>query len=441
MGQGKFEALLAEKFNQAEGIAPPPSVWARIDSILNVSLISSFSKKNRIYKVLSIAAMLIALISISNKLFFDISKSDSNQFQGESFNALTKGEYYSYSNATPEIANNFSTYQRVIFVGSNDRSDEVEIIESDTEFPLEPFVNKGSKNEEYYGFLTSLRSVEVAKVSDGFYAYSRPNYSDILKKKSKSKNKFWAGLDASRGSFNPEFEAENSALLNVNSGQLATVSRTGFSNPTAEARQNTMNEGVSRSLGMNFGLALGRKWSLESGIAYSSMESDGIASLNVLDVFSSGSQFRSIAKEDLRDVKERNSETSSANSSIDVQESYESEVEMNNNFQFASIPLRAGYSLMNRKFMIRVNAGLAANYLVGNQTNDRVSGEVLSGNSSEINEWFFDGMGGVEFGYTISRKVNFTLEPNYRQSLTPLSNSLQNQSGFNLRTGIRYIIK
>ena len=95
---------------------------------------------------------------------------------------------------------------------------------------------------------------------------------------------------------------------------------------------------------------------------------------------------------------------------------------------------------MDRRMSLRLNVGLAANYFMSSQ----IQGEsnVLNGSINDsFNSWSFDGLGGVEIGYSVFDRFDITLEPNYRQSITPLTDTDATTSRFLVQTGLRYKIQ
>jgi len=170
MGRENFEKLIADKFLD-KGIEPSSSVWTKIDGTLNSNLISDFSKKNRIYKMLSVAAMLIALISISNDLFLDI-KNSKDSYQVESYNALKEG-HYSISKTPSNLVSFSPTSQRAFFLPPIDDEEKKEVKISPLEYPKDP---KEIDKSNYHGLLTSLRPIEKADIIENFYSYKRPSY-------------------------------------------------------------------------------------------------------------------------------------------------------------------------------------------------------------------------------------------------------------------------
>jgi hypothetical protein len=124
----------------------------------------------------------------------------------------------------------------------------------------------------------------------------------------------------------------------------------------------------------------------------------------------------------------------------------EEQVTVNNTFQFASVPVKAGYFFLNQKFKLKLNAGLMANFYLGNVMNEDNNQfarfEFSPGDASPYREVSFSGLTSVSLGYQILEQVNFMLEPNYTQALHPFTkdqtNFQTNPAGFGIMAGIRY---
>ena len=245
-------------------------------------------------------------------------------------------------------------------------------------------------------------------------------------------------MEAGAGTFNTNFSNPGAVANSLNPSALASAVGSGnFVNPTTNITED-MQQGIATTIGVDFGVQLGKKWTLESGLAYTNLDNSGTASINVLDVYT-------IENNNFIDrsggIDSEGPSLSSREATIEVRENFDHEVELNNNIQVASIPVKAGYFVVNKKFSLRLNAGLSANYLVDGSITDP-SKEILNSNDLSLyNDWSFDGVGGLELGYSIFNKFNFTIEPNYRHSITPLSTAFNTPSRFVLQTGLRYTIK
>ena len=112
------------------------------------------------------------------------------------------------------------------------------------------------------------------------------------------------------------------------------------------------------------------------------------------------------------------------------------------NFQFVEIPLRVGYKLNNRRFGVGITGGLSTGFLVGNRVTLRRNGDPTSnGKLSNLRNVVYSGMVGLEFGYEISNRLLFSVEPRLKHSINSLStnNSVDYKTNqLEIATGLTY---
>ncbi|SNT25890.1 Outer membrane protein beta-barrel domain-containing protein [Ekhidna lutea] len=428
MGPESFENNIQKKFENQTTKAPV-GTWANIESSLNAQLVATYASQHSMYKWLSVAAVFIAVLMTGALLY--PSNSETQQANNEGvYNALLSSDfdynsYYSHSNSGISAGD-------LSFTGIA----PLDNVQDDAEDSSgEMIIN--TRSEVF--FVNSRRpSLEAENTTPEIHRYYLVGNFSRSRKAQSDDQKVWAGLEAGAGTFNADFAGSGALASSLNPSGLASAIGSGsFVNPTTSIDQK-MSEGVATTLGVGFGMQLSDKWTLESGVAYTSMDNRGSASINVLDVYTidnndfindnTGIEDGSVVGANAREA------------TIEVEKIYDHKVKIRNSVQFASIPLKAGYFVLDRKFSLRVNAGLSANYLVESKLSDP-SKQILNGNKLNLyNEWSFDGIGGLELGYSIFNNVDLTLEPNYRHSITPISNSVNSPSRFVVQTGFRYTL-
>lgn len=439
MARGAFEEIVGSKFKNSE-IKPSAKVWEGIQGSLDVHLLKSYSRQNVFYKKLAVAAVLLAFLSLGVQvLVYSVDEFNQNTFSN-SFNALIEGDFYQTSSFSKQRSNDLNAeLHRAKFIWLKESENYNRASKDDSylsQASAIPNHTQGSEKQEVNLLHPRNPKLDVASVNWDINTYQKPHLYLLGRDKNKTETKLWAGLSAGAGTYDSDF---SNGPLAVNYSSLIN-NRPQLNAPSASASQYSVEDGTSISLGFDLGLKLSQRWSVESGIAYANLSNGGNAELNVLDILS-------VDNQELVDIN--SSKLSSRPQTQQPQSLTETEVEVGdsrddlsviNSFQLASVPLKAGYFLIDKKFVLKLNAGLAANYILGNQVSD--PSDIIDGmTDGTFNDWFFDGIGGVEMGYSISDRFNFTIEPNYRQSITPLSSSFASTSGFNLRTGIRYYIK
>ncbi|MEO9485343.1 MAG: hypothetical protein ABJG47_17930 [Ekhidna sp.] len=424
MGPEKFEDNIRKKF-EGQTKHTPNGIWSHIDSELNAELVSVYASRHVVYKWVSVAAMAIVVLLLGIIYSPSFTKQTSEEIA--SYNAFLAEDIDFDSYLTPKLTGVKSmdlTFDKII---PNAKNEEVLIPEERPVFEIKG-VNR--RRPVLYAAVSSKDIHRYYQVGAGIVQH---------KGNIDSETKMWAGLEAGAGTFNSSFEGSGTVANSLNPGALASaIGSSNFVNPTTNISEE-MDQGVTTTIGVDFGVQLTKKWTLESGLAYTNMDNQGTASISVLDVYTiqnndfitngggidGGTSFGLASRE----------------APIEVRENFDHEVELNNNVQIASIPLKAGYFVVNRKFSLRLNAGFSANYLVAGNISDPSKQILNSENLNFYNDWSFDGVGGLELGYSIFNKFDFTLEPNYRHSITPISDVVNSPSRFVIQTGFRYTLK
>lgn len=433
MDRGKFEYNVKRKF-EGQTIKAPQGIWEEVENSLNAELLTIYASQNLMYKWVSVAAVLIAVVLLG-VLYFPSTLLQSKQKEIASYNALLSSDI------------DFDSYYIHSFNGLSGKdlsfsaTDQSKIVSEKT--LIDPS-NNPSNEVILYDEMDKVKGkrpeLSLVDVSKDIYRYRSSSGIQRRSDIEKSQRKVWAGLEAGAGNFNADFDNVGALTNSLNPAGLASALGSGnFINPTTNVSQN-MDEAIATTIGFDFGVQIGRNWTLESGVAYTSVENSGTASINVLDVYTiDNTNF--IENNNGSDGSFVTPGSSAREATIEVRENYDHQVPINNSVQFASIPIKAGYFLVNDKFSLRLNAGLSANYLVEGNISDPSRQIVNSDELNLYNDWSFDGISGLEFGYSIFNKFDLTIEPNYRHSITPISNSSNSPSRFLVQTGLRYTLK
>lgn len=430
MDQGKFEDSIRKKF-EGQTAKTPDGIWTNIQNDLNAELVAIYAAQHQMYRWVSVAAVVIAVLLLgviySPSFIEESTTEESATYNAFLSNDINYNNYYtSYVTGYQPLNLSFDKYE-----GTESKSTyiENEATEEAKEIPSYELKSLDRKRPEL---------IATVDHSDIYRYYQAGSGIPPRKSNSANETKMWAGVEAGAGTFNSSFGGSGAVANSLNPGALASAIGSGnFVNPTTNITEE-MGQGISTTIGFDFGVQLGKKWTLESGLAYTSMDNNGTASINVLDVYTiDNNEFIGSSN----GIDGGTQALASREATIEIRENFDHEVELNNNVQIASIPLKAGYFVVNKKFSLRLNAGLSANYLVDGNISDPSRQILNSDNLGIYNDWSFDGVGGVELGYSIFNKFNFTIEPNYRHSITPISDAINAPSRFVLQTGLRYTLK
>lgn len=256
------------------------------------------------------------------------------------------------------------------------------------------------------------------------------------------KEKYFAGVSFGSGGFDPNYESTGGSLLasnlDVNPSAFSLSDNEAIYNQSPSVREGML-PGESVSLGVNLGMKLSNRWTLESGLQYA--RTDATTQTNLV-IQTSTWQESIPATSQVRG----NKQFESAVKREEVVEYDYRDLNLRNEFQFASVPLKAGFLVLDKKLKLELNAGLIANIYMGNRLSgheDEIAQLTIGpGDQSPYRELSFSGLAGIELGYRLLKRFDVVLEPNYRRSINSLTKDdatfLTNPSGFGVVTGIRY---
>jgi hypothetical protein len=229
-----------------------------------------------------------------------------------------------------------------------------------------------------------------------------------------SSEKLWTSVGFAAGSFN-----------NINS----SVSNSGGSLMMADARSSAVNKvadqqakasGSSYSVGVSMGTRIASRWVLQGGLNYMTQASDYTASaVGTADY----ENFSAPSVNSIMSADKQSSE--SAMSTVVPTAPYN----VNNSLQFVSVPLQAGYLLVNRKVGIQLNGGLSTDLFIQNTITpegDNVEKTTeRSGSGSPYRTVNFSGLMGTELSYRFSKHYRLALNPGLRYPLNSIYKSDQ----------------
>jgi len=460
--EDQFEKGWREAMDGAN-VPPPSSVWENIDHDLTFAELKVYKSKTIIYRWAVAAVVLIAAsFGIWQYLYFqeqmkyalsqsiEVDKPDPqsnfayridiprNRQSQHSYSRLSgesdaTGPSYSFSkNNESGVATNQALFTKV----EDQNSAALMAMNDDTkEVAWDTWLVDNLK-----GLIDLEDHTEFAKPK------KKPVYHyGATSKKEKEENKYFAGLRMGSGAFDPNYQSGGNSLLatnlNVNPAAFSLADNEAIDTSSPNVREG-MQAGQTISMGLNFGMKLNDRWSLQSGVQYA--RADATTQTNVViqtskwqEVIPATSQVRG------------NQQLESAVRREQIVEYDYRDVNLNNQFQFTSVPVTAGYMLIKQKFTLELNAGIVTNMYMGN----RLSGDdseianvtVGPGDQSPYRQFSFSGLAGVEMGYRFLKNFNFIIEPNYRRAINSLtkdnSTFSSSPSGFGVMTGIRYNFK
>lgn len=473
----KFDKRWEDVFNDAE-LAPSEGVWDKIDSALSKEEAGYFKKRAFLFKMLAAASVAFALgvglFSINYYLDqnteqvaiqIDGQNDNLDLLKKESDLAAEKNIEHAAQKGIDDQEPEEQLLQAVVIAESE--NNEVKVIydepvavvplDNKDDISLNKFTSIDASREyfslnEIHGQGISMSSSEemIYKIDHIYLIPIMPEGASKVKK-DKESGIFLAGLDFSTGVFDPNFQTDAGGFNNASSS-FARDGAAVYSNAMVEsindqyAAFNTMNKSfavvrgsgkkpepkIAFSYGANIGFKLTRRVIVQTGIAYRRANTTSTTTGYIED--------------------------SNSDSRIPIISTYQyqfdgltkvnliSETNLNNQYEFLSIPLRAGYMIVDRKVNLSLMAGISSEFFLNNQIED--GSEYLAtltnspGDGSPYKGIYFNGSLGTVLGYNFFRNYSITVEPSYRFALNSFTrddyylNSLP--SSFMLSFGVAY---
>ena len=394
-----FEDQWVSAFEEAE-LAPAPGVWNSIE--LSITKASNASNKKRIlfFQLLAAASIAFATILGSYVLYNSNVNVNNNDKQVLSSNEESLSSGYnigkeelqiekeskevksSQKSAVPNQSRSADNYRE------SDVKNQSMLDESDEEDIFEDYEELGRPGETIQDYATlegnsrseqvSDQSITALTLNDDIQAstessseasnnltflerlginlgFVEPVPGDLrlvpwyasAQERSRKKNTVWTGLGLSAGSFNPNTGANSDESTSV--ANNIPESFFDAANNSAEPVIGEERPGSSFGIGVNFGKQVSSKIVVISGLSYLQQSSTSFSNI-VGDgrVVSAFDEVSSLAQ-------------------VDVTDRYEIE----NTYRSISIPLQAGYYLVNRKFGVLLLAGVSNDFFLRRSITDQ----------------------------------------------------------------------
>lgn len=442
-----FEKHWGEAFDNMDA-APSSSVWEGIDRSLANSEVSYYKKKAVVYKWAAIAAIVFA-VSITIPRYFKSEVTQNGYTAGIEPQPvqIVNSEQYAATNND----NGQSGYdnQNAFLLSRKDEKTK-EATTGDYGSTSDPTsTSRIAGLFEPIGLIAEPKKktediqLAEAEVPD-LRIYQKVSYAVLpmqREQETRETKKYWAGLGVGSSTFDPNYQLNQpndvvSAVMRsqpnfVNSSQPQVEQETSFNDQ--------ITEGVNYQLGVNMGLMMGKRLSLESGFSLAEVQLTSQTNLIIENKIFAKSVAMTSEIVSLQQVNQ-------VTSTQDLVEYERADISLDNNFQFASIPLKAGYLILDKKVHLKLNAGLVTNIYLGNtltdQSNQVASMELFPGDASPYRTVSFSSITGVSIGYNFYNQFDLMVEPNFSQALQPLTKEESNfnatPNGFGMMAGLRY---
>lgn len=450
MERQKFEDSFREAFQKAE-VSPSENVWTNIE--LDLERLESGKMKRRIffYKLVAAASVAFAMaiggagyfilsneessvrhiagneteVNSSAESSTDVSQKDSGADSGlsDKDQIAQVGDGVSDRNDQGETAVDEPKTNSIVGVGRNDYDNGVNssklrvsnsgVALSSGDEPMNTTLNSSAvaltedeikpAQERKLPALVRKRKIEL------YFPKTEPDEFDLMlareewkekENKKSSYEKVWTSVGFSAGSFNGGSSGSGVAAL--------STANTGFQSYSAS---NTLSNeasasGVAYSVGVNVGTRLSKRLVLQGGLNYMTQNSNYTSDALVTTDYQNYSVANSTELTKLAD--------GSSNARIVNTSPYN----VNNNLQFLSVPIQAGYVVLNRAFAVQINGGVSTDlFLQSTMTPENGSLEKVStgrGEDSPYRPVNFSGLMGAEFSYRFADRYRLALTPGLR---------------------------
>lgn len=435
-----FNKAWQEALSGAEA-EPNPQVWEKIDTAMLARENTAMKKSVIFYQRLAAASVGILFLAsgyifwsgpTDSELLSTTTSNKSNSVQSNELNSLSNNKVNGLTNSFNKsksdgseavLSNALTQTEKATWQRNNSIADNSFDGFQNTESPLfdnpkstsnplveSRFVNTSDKviifNPKEFELHTSVAKLPaVAKPAGLGIAYrvasARPAVREKKKTETTSNNEIWASFGLAAGNM-------------MNSPSNLNIMQSSFdAAPAQVGLQKFSNTGVSEeqkrtsayTVSIAGGKRVSKRWILHGGVGYINLASASSAqyvsatAANLSDTRASGSFAPEYS----------NTVTNTTNSTI------------NSTFQFISVPMQAGYLLLDRKLGIQLNGGLSPDFFINSQTTDQATGIEVSERGSSSNTFkavTVSGLGGVELSYRVSDRYLISITPGIRYPLT-----------------------
>ncbi len=428
-----FENAWQERFDNL-AIEPDEKVWIKIDAAL-ANKDTAVYKKKLFYFELAAAASVIIMIGLAYYAFNSRNSinNDNNQRVEKIIPGINKNNPTTLNNVDKNIKGNGNP----IANNSINKANTGELKLAETRGTV--INNAKIKN------LASANSSDLIPAVDfdlmkciGLKSYRKPFFPrypgfinsgiyETVVDTEIHKKPLWAGICISSGIFDPNISyGQRSSLFNVDRFSGNKVAYSSYS-PSAINSSSmaypTYNPDISYSYGAKIGFELGKRWLIQTGINY--MFASGSAAVNTYLVSQNGNKkfaYQVVGASTLNSYHQASLYSSS------------SDIQLNSNFEFITIPVTAGYILYDHIVRWTVDAGVSPEILLKTTIVDE--GNFLNtlnlnpGENSPFKPVYFNGLVGTSVNLVFLKNYQFNLSPAYNFGIDYLT---KKNYGFNSR--------
>ncbi|MFZ6001844.1 MAG: outer membrane beta-barrel protein [Bacteroidota bacterium] len=253
--------------------------------------------------------------------------------------------------------------------------------------------------------VTQMSTEEALKILN---AYVNPE-EEKKQDKTKSAEMLWLAMGGAAGSYNPR--AVSAAGTFASSDALLDKTSLANSQAGVPSETNQHSTGTAYSVGVSVGTKVGKRWIVQSGLNYIHQQIDYTSNVRAI---TSSNQSRLVTAEYL------NAEVAGSVESLTATSPYT----INSAMEFVSIPVQAGYLIVDRRVGWQVNTGVSTDIFMRNTLVDE-SGRIekfsqSAGNESPYRTINWSGLFNTEVSYRLSKNYRVAVVPGMRYSITSI---------------------
>ena len=456
MEREKFEESWKRAFEKAE-VTPSQNVWTNIELDLEKARGGELKKRLMFYKMLAAACVVFAMAVGGVGYYYTFTPNASGDLavnSGPSFPAdapsvtelseSSAEESYpqeSKTNSTTDIETETESREAL---KNSDAQTDLSALRNTNSPPTSPMIaNKktdsqsdtpsltsgkeepfaGMANEGAYPTSTAFKSKEISPLYTpreirltipkertpeidpvvAMLAKLEQREREVQGKEEQKKSEsggenLWTSVGFAAGSFNAM--QSSSAAMSPSQGTASLAA------PIVD--QESRATGYSYTMGVNVGTKLSERWVFQGGVNYLTHSSEYTANNVVMESMGKYQQqrFRAASTNDLVNADE---------AELSNKLVYSAPYNVNNSMRYLSIPMQAGYLLINKTFGLQLNAGVATDLFLQNtlkpESDQLAKTSQPSGADSPYRAVNLSGLVGTEFSYRFG--------PHYRVSLNP----------------------
>lgn len=302
--------------------------------------------------------------------------------------------------------NSVATADRITLSGEHHNYDAVFASETKRSLPVLVNINTAEKKNLYLNQEAEPEADPVALMLAKLEQREKEITKEEAVEKKSHNNKLenlWTSVGFAAGSFNSvNSETPSTSAFNH------TASQADASTFADAAKQETKASGITYSMGVNVGTKLSQRWVFQGGVNYLTQSSD----YKQQNLFANKEHtaFKPLALNDMRPKPE--GEAAEPSNLVNTQP-----YNVNNSVRYMSIPVQAGYMVIDRSFGLQLNAGVATDVFLQNVIEATVAGEKVDPSKAGIGENTafrpvnFNGLVGTELSYRFARHYRIALNP------------------------------